>query len=61
MTLAKHCDAPDCDSWQREGATPDTWLTLTAATLTKHFCCPWCALRHLSTLAEPTENVEVPR
>lgn len=60
MTLAKHCDGPDCDSWQNVHAVPDMWLVLASEAFVKHFCTPWCALRYLATFAEPTEQIEVP-
>lgn len=59
MSLARHCNGPDCDTWQRtDSDMAQRWYTLTdeASGDVWHFCEPWCLFRWAS-FAEPPEIV----
>lgn len=61
MSLARHCDGPDCDTWQRlDSDLPSHWVTVTEDGRERHYCDPWCCVRDLSRYAEPPTIIDVP-
>lgn len=69
MTWAKHCDGPDCGTWETpdgvefEGRTktsPDTWWTAASGEddIERHFCCGDCALKYFAKF-EPTTVIQM--
>lgn len=62
MSAALVCDGPDCSTWSKAGPLTADWVTIDLGVIDstpKHFCCGWCAVRWLSTWAEPTETVDL--
>ncbi|WP_183407725.1 hypothetical protein [Nocardioides marmoriginsengisoli] len=56
MMMARHCDAPGCDSWQRV-ENPGDWLDIYAGDdLIATLCSRWCVARW-GAKAEPSEVV----
>lgn len=57
---ARHCDGPDCDTWQLDGnGLPDTFFTVTSGIsgpAESHFCSADCLLKHFAKY-EPMETI----